>query len=104
MEMLDPQRPWRWSNWKKSSAKDRIWILLMSSEMFWIMFMLSIVASVMLAISLGNHWVSEAGWRHALEVVMIVTFISSALLLMLLIFEITFHVRDFVCHRILKSR
>ena len=66
-ENLDPKRPWRWDNWKKASAKDRIWILLISSELFWIMFLISLIASIALAIILGNHWISQAGWRHGLE-------------------------------------
>jgi len=76
----------------------------MSSEMFWISFILSLVASVALAIFLGNHLIPQAGWRHILEVFFFAAIVSLILLVMLGAFEVTFHIRDFVCHRILKNR
>jgi len=101
---LDPKRPWRWKNWRNTSVKDKIWILLLSSELFWSLFIFFVVLSVVFAILLGNHLVPQTGVRHIFEIVFFVALVSVGLLFMLAIFEVTFHLRDFVCHRILKNR
>jgi len=100
---LDPKRPWRSEFWKMANPQHKIWVLMMSSSLFWTAMVFLLAASFAFSIKWANVYIYSTLARRLLEMGLIVSVFFFGLGMLVLAFEISFYVRDFVVKRLLKN-
>jgi len=93
---LDPKRPWRSEFWKMAGLQHKIWVLMMTSTIFWTMMVALLAASFAISISWANLYIDSNFLRRLLETGMVISIFFFGLGLLVLAFEISFFLRDAV--------
>jgi hypothetical protein len=103
IKQLDPKRPWRSDFWEMANLQHKIWVLMMSSSIFWAATVLLLIVSFAISIHWANMHIASNFLRKVLEMGIVASIFIFGLGILVLIFEITFYLRDFIHNKFVKK-